>query len=110
MNERVVPTRVVNGSDTADRANNPGDRRVPLTAADVMTAQEVAELLRIPVGTVHDYARRGVLPSQKLGRHRRFIRDRVIAAIEAADGTRQSPNVVPTSGTHGADMRPSRRL
>lgn len=104
MNERVVPIPVANGSDSS-----PEHRAKPLTAADVMTAQEVTELLRIPVGTVHDYARRGVLPSQKLGRHRRFIRDRVIAAIEAANGARQSPQVVPTGGTHGVDMRPSRR-
>jgi hypothetical protein len=31
---------------------------------------------------VSDYARRGVLPSIKLGRHRRFVRSDIDAAIE----------------------------
>ncbi|HEX4188210.1 MAG TPA: helix-turn-helix domain-containing protein [Solirubrobacteraceae bacterium] len=49
-----------------------------LTAADVMTAREVADLLRMPKSTVEDLARRGVIPSQKIGgRHRRFIRSAV---------------------------------
>jgi excisionase family DNA binding protein len=46
-----------------------------LTASDVMTSGEVAELLRMPQSTVEDLARRGVIPSQKIGgRHRRFLR------------------------------------
>jgi hypothetical protein len=36
-----------------------------------MTAQQVAVLLLLPISTVMDYARRGVLPSIKLGKHRR---------------------------------------
>ena len=49
---------------------------------ELMTADEVAELLHIPRSTVSDYARRGVLPSVKLGRHRRFVRSDVADAIE----------------------------
>lgn len=45
-----------------------------LTRADLLTPDEVAELLTVPVSTVRDWARRGVLPSRKLGRHRRFLR------------------------------------
>jgi excisionase family DNA binding protein len=38
---------------------------------ELLTADEVAELLHITRSTVSDHARRGVLPSIKLGRHRR---------------------------------------
>jgi excisionase family DNA binding protein len=49
---------------------------------ELLTADEVAELLYIPRSTVRDYARRGVLPSIKLGRHVRFVRSDVADAIE----------------------------
>lgn len=49
---------------------------------ELLTAEEVAELLHFPSSTVSDYARRGVLPSIKLGRHRRFLRSDVEDAIE----------------------------
>ena len=49
---------------------------------ELLTAEEVAELLHIPRSTVSDYARRGVLPSIKLGRHVRFVRSDVADAIE----------------------------
>ncbi len=52
------------------------------TLDELLTAEEVAELLNIPRSTVNDYARRGVLPSIKLGRHRRFVRSDVAEAIE----------------------------
>jgi excisionase family DNA binding protein len=49
---------------------------------ELLTADEVADLLHIPRSTVSDYARRGVLPSIKLGRHVRFVRSDVAEAIE----------------------------
>ena len=49
---------------------------------ELLTADEVAQLLHIPCSTVNEYARRGVLPSIKLGRHRRFVRSDVAVAIE----------------------------
>ena len=49
---------------------------------ELLTADEVAELLHIPRSTVSDYGRRGVLPSIKLGRHVRFARSDVAEAIE----------------------------
>ena len=48
---------------------------------ELMTADQVAELLQMRRSTVEDYARRGLLPSLKLGRHRRFVRSDVEAAI-----------------------------
>ena len=54
-----------------------------------MTAREVTTLLEVPVSTVHEWGRNGTLPRVKLGRHVRFIRSRVEAAILGAanDGT-----------------------
>jgi excisionase family DNA binding protein len=51
--------------------------RHPLTAADVMTAAEVAALLRVPRSTIEDWARRGIVPSKKVGRRRLYVRSRI---------------------------------
>jgi excisionase family DNA binding protein len=48
-----------------------------LTADDVMLAHEVAGLLHAPVSTVEDWARRGILPSVKIGRRRLYIREQI---------------------------------
>jgi excisionase family DNA binding protein len=56
-----------------------GDR--PLGREDILTAGQVAELLGLREGTIEDYARRDLLPSFKLGKHRRFIRAQVEARI-----------------------------
>lgn len=55
--------------------------RRPLTAADVMTAAEVAALLHVPRSTVEDWARRDVIPSKKVGRRRLYIRSRIEALL-----------------------------
>jgi excisionase family DNA binding protein len=55
-----------------------------LTRADLLTATEVAELLGVPVSTVREWGRNGTLPRIKLGRHVRFLREQVEAAILAA--------------------------
>lgn len=48
---------------------------------ELLTSQHVASLLQLRPSTVEDYARRGVLPSLKLGRHRRFLRSQVEQTI-----------------------------
>jgi excisionase family DNA binding protein len=53
----------------------------PLTAADVMTAAEVAELLHMPTSTVEHLARLGTVPSRKVGRRRLFLRPRIEALL-----------------------------
>jgi excisionase family DNA binding protein len=61
-----------------------------LTRAELMTASEVAELLDVPVSTVREWGRNGTLPRVKLGRHVRFIRAHVEAAIiDAEKGSRR---------------------
>jgi excisionase family DNA binding protein len=49
--------------------------------AQMMTASEIASHLHLKRSTVEDYARRGLLPSLKLGRHRRFVRADVEEAL-----------------------------
>ena len=63
----------------------PGEPARPrgLARADLMTAKQVAELLDVPVSTVREWGRNGTLPRVKLGRHVRFLRSRVEAAIVA---------------------------
>jgi excisionase family DNA binding protein len=77
--------------------------RRPLTAADVLTAAEVAALLRVPRSTVEDWARRGIVPSKKVGRRRLYIRSRIEALLLVDDPEvgPQEGQVVPMRGTHG---------
>ncbi len=49
---------------------------------ELLTAEQLADLLGMRKSTVEDYARRGVLPSLKLGRHRRFVRSDVIHTLD----------------------------
>lgn len=58
------------------------ESRVPDVLGEIMTAQQVADLFRMQRSTVEDYGRRGVIPSVKLGRHRRYIRSDLAALIE----------------------------
>mgnify|MGYP001190514795 CR=1 FL=1 len=48
-----------------------------LTRDEVMTAREVADLLKMPVSTIYQLARRGELPASRLGRTWRFLRPRL---------------------------------
>lgn len=61
---------------------------------ELLTAPQVATILQMKVSTVEDYARRGVLPSVKVGRHRRFIWSQLEQALgalaESRTGLRRS--------------------
>jgi len=67
------------GGWRSDRSHQPLGR--PLTAADVLTAREVANLLHVPQSTVEDWARRGVIPSRKVGRRRLYLRPSIEALL-----------------------------
>jgi Helix-turn-helix domain len=56
-------------------------QRPRLTREDVLDGRDVAELLHMPISTVLEYARRGLLPARKLGRRWIFIRDEIEAAV-----------------------------
>lgn len=57
-----------------------------LTADDVMTARDVARLLHAPVSTVEDWARRGILPSVKIGRRRLYLRQNIESTLTGFAG------------------------
>jgi excisionase family DNA binding protein len=71
---------------TRDSRTGPDDvggrGELPTALDELMTAEQVAALLLLPASTVKDYARRGVLPSIKLGKHRRFVRSQVQGTID----------------------------
>lgn len=60
--------------------------RPRLTREDVLDCREVGELLHLPVSTVLEYARRGLLPGHKLGRRWIFLRDEIEAAVRGQMG------------------------
>ena len=43
----------------------------------LLTSDELAECLKRSKSTLYHLARRGVVPGQKIGRHRRFHRDAI---------------------------------
>jgi excisionase family DNA binding protein len=94
-----------------------------------MTARQIAETLQMRVSTVEAYARRGVLPSIKLGRHLRSPAAQPDPYVHAATRTmpampiieelvhsiddraqrikscQQEPNSAPVSGTEKCTTR-----
>ena len=63
-------------------------REGSLTPHDVMTPGEVAEMLRLPLSTVYELARRGVIPGRRFGRAWRFLRpsiEEMLRETEPAD-------------------------
>jgi excisionase family DNA binding protein len=68
-----------------DPALRRGGREPHLTAADVMTAGEVAVLLGVPISTVHHWARERAIPSRKIGRRRLFVRHKIEAMLLSDD-------------------------
>lgn len=52
-----------------------------LTRAELMTAEELGQVLGVARSTVLYWGRVGVIPRVKLGRHVRFVRSHVEAAI-----------------------------
>jgi hypothetical protein len=61
-----------------------------LTREDVLDGRDVAELLHLPISTVLEYARRGLLPGRKLGRRWIFLRDEIETAVRSRPGDRSA--------------------
>jgi hypothetical protein len=55
-----------------------------LTREDVLDGRAIADLLHLPISTVLEYARRGLLPGHKLGRRWVFLTDEVEEAVRGA--------------------------
>ncbi len=92
----------------ADNLPEPPPRR-RLTRADVMTAREVAELLDLPVSTVYEFARRGILPCSRLGRAVRFVRDEIEQTLQAGGGAKPEHGVTPGPARAPARLSPPSR-
>ena len=82
---------------------------------ELMTSRQVAALLQMRLSTVESYARRGLLPSVKVGRHR-FVRSQVERALAALveDGYQprdRAPRALCmlTFGTSGLTLERTRR-
>ena len=60
------------------RLDDPG----PSLLDEMMTSSQVAALLQMRLSTVESYARRRLLPSVKVGRHRRFIRSQLERTLD----------------------------
>ena len=45
---------------------------------DILTVDEAAELLKIPRSSVYKLAQQGKIPTQKVGRHWRFYRPKLV--------------------------------
>lgn len=56
-----------------------------LTRAELMTAEELGQVLGVARSTVLYWGRIGLIPRVKLGRHVRFVRSHVEAAILRAE-------------------------
>jgi excisionase family DNA binding protein len=72
--------RTLSGS-IAERSSGQAEETRALTRNEVMTAREVAELLKMPVSTIYQLARRGELPASRLGRTWRFLRPRLESCL-----------------------------
>ncbi len=82
--------------------------RPRLTREDVLDGREVAGLLHLPVSSVLDYARRGLLPGRKLGRRWVFLRDELEAAVRAAPRAADASARRPVEAPARAETRPKR--
>jgi excisionase family DNA binding protein len=72
-------------------ADRPAEGR-GLTRAELMTAEELGQLLGVATSTVLHWGRIGVLPRVKLGRHVRFVRSHVEQAILRAETAEDEPD------------------
>ncbi len=61
-----------------------------LTRSDLMAGREVAELLDVPLSTLHEWGRKAVLPGVKLGRHRRLETRMLLGTAPCAFGAGKS--------------------
>ncbi|MFI5364975.1 MAG: helix-turn-helix domain-containing protein [Candidatus Binatia bacterium] len=64
-----------------------------LQTEPLLTAEELAPVIKLPVHAVRDRARRGIIPSVQVGRYVRFQASAVIAALKG-DGVPRSTHPV----------------
>lgn len=65
-----------------------GQKRPPTEASsEIMTADEVAAFLGLDRNTVYDYAGRGVIPHQRLGKRILFRRGALVSWLDSCKAT-----------------------
>jgi excisionase family DNA binding protein len=70
--------------DAKAAAPRPLELAGPKPESDVMTADEVAAFLGVDRNTVYDYAGRGVIPHQRLGKRILFRRGALMSWLDAS--------------------------
>ncbi len=76
-------------------------RTVDVTNRDglkLLLAQEVAEILKIPIASVYDLARRRLIPSVRVGRLVRFEEETLRAWIATGGASLEDPEEATPSG------------
>ena len=68
-------------SDASQSDVSQSDDRTGTGADDILTAPEVAAMLKVPVTTVYKLTREGKLPAARVGKHWRYLRMDLIQQI-----------------------------
>ncbi len=76
----------VAGELTSRRDRSLGDRPTQGPPEQLLSAEEVAEMIGMTKGYVYDLSRRGRIPSITFGRHRRYRRESVVRWLEDLEG------------------------
>jgi excisionase family DNA binding protein len=77
---------------TSRRSAGPEATRSPaFSREELLTVDEVADVLRVKKKTAADYMRRGVIPAFKLGRFWYSLRPRLNAHLEGAESPYRRP-------------------
>ncbi len=67
------------------------DQPVEIIQSEILTIEDAAYLLRIPVSTAYKLAQQGKIPGRKVGRHWRFHRETLINWIAGISTPHQDP-------------------
>ncbi len=70
-----------------ERTNSTGPSSASHSRPRLLTAQEAAEWLAIRESTLRDLARRGIVPSVKIGRLVRFVEGDLVAYVDGLRGS-----------------------
>jgi excisionase family DNA binding protein len=70
------------GPGLASRTCEAREEGRPGVTDRLLTAEELAELLSVPVSWVREHTRSGQIPHVQLGRYRRYRREAVLAWVE----------------------------
>lgn len=73
---------------------------------EILTPDEAAKLLRVPVSTVYALARQGQLPGFKVGKHLRFYRTELLQQrMQAVSLVQRPPKRVAVTGHLSLDRQ-----